>query len=330
MNSKLKILILSLAISSIAFSQNAASQNAAKVQSRIDGTQTSQPAPVSGQVGGGQTSSNNDAAESDTGAQRPISLKKDGISGYFGYDTKYFYRSNPLSQEGDLEQLKTAMWTNTFFTGAGIGIIESDNSVITPYIGASWTVNDYIEDNLSAFNHNDTSAYALLLAQYGNGWAARIGISYSNSRSTEFDTEDFSEFFPNIGVMKSYSVNDQTIAIFDAYLGQHSTTVAAISGLVEEDGLDNFEIAASYGLKYTEGALSISPKYLLSYKTFENGANADRNDLSHIFSLKANYIINESFDLGAFGTYTMRDSDININDYENLDGGLGLTLNARF
>ena len=49
-----------------------------------------------------------------------LSLKKDGISG-ISVTTQYFYRSNPLSQEGDLEQLKTAMWTNTF-TGAGIGI----------------------------------------------------------------------------------------------------------------------------------------------------------------------------------------------------------------
>lgn len=324
MNSKLRIFILSLATSSLVFSQDAA-----KLQSRIDGTQTSQPAPVSGQVGGGQATSGSDAAESDTGAQRPISLRKGGISGYFGYDTKYFYRSNPLAQSGDLEQLKTAMWTNTFFTGAGIGIIETDNSVITPYIGASWTVNDYIEENLSGFNYNSTSAYALLLAQYGNGWAARIGVSYSNDRSTEFDTEDFSEFFPNIGIMKSYSVSEETLAIFDAYVGQHSTTIAPF-GSNPDDLLDNLEVAASYGLKYTQGSLTISPKYLLSYKSYDNGPNSDRNDFSHIFSLKANYLISESFDLGIFGTYAKRDSDINLNDYENLDGGLGLTLNARF
>ena len=324
MNSKLKIFILSLATSSLAFSQDAA-----KVQSRIDGTQTSQPAPVSGQVGGGQAASGSDAAESDTGAQRPISLRKGGISGYFGYDTKYFYRSNPLAQSGDLEQLKTALWTNTFFTGAGIGVIESENSVITPYIGASWTVNDYIEENLSQFNYNNTSAYALLLAQYGNGWSARIGVSYSNDRSTEFDTEDFSEFFPNVGVMKSYSVSEQTIAIFDAYLGQHSTTIAPF-GTNPDDLLDNLEVAASYALKYKSGALSISPKYLLSYKSYDNGPNSDRNDFSHIFSLKGNYLIDESFDIGIFGTYTKRDSDLDVNDYENLDGGLGLTLNARF
>ena len=50
-----------------------------------------------------------------------------------------------------------------FFGGAGLGILETDNSVITPYIGGSWTINDYIEDQLSQFNYNSTSAYALYL-----------------------------------------------------------------------------------------------------------------------------------------------------------------------
>ena len=65
----------------------------AQVQSRIEGTDRIQPDPVTGQSSGGQSSSKNDAAESDTGAQRPVSLSESEISAYFGYDTKYFYRS---------------------------------------------------------------------------------------------------------------------------------------------------------------------------------------------------------------------------------------------
>ena len=304
-------------------------QNADQVQSRIEGTQRSQPAPVTGANTGSQSGDSAGASASDTGAQRPISLKEDGISAFFGYDTNYFYRSNPLAQPGDLRQLKTAMWTNTFFGGAGLGILETDNSVITPYIGGSWTINDYIEDQLSQFNYNSTSAYALLLAQYGNGWSTRIGVNYSNDRSSQFDTEDYSEFFPNIGVMKAYTLSDQTTAIFDAYLGQHSTEIASI-GNSPEDLLDNFEIAASYGLKYIQGDLTFSPKYLLSYKTYDNGANSDRDDLTHNFSLVAGYPLADSFDLDLFGSYTIRDSSESTNDYKNLDGGIGLKLSANF
>ena len=304
-------------------------QDAAKVQSRIEGTDRQQPAPLTGNTGGTQEASGGEAAASDTGAQRPISLKKDGVSAFFGYDSKYFYRSNPLAQKGDLKQLKTAMWTNTFYGGAGLGIIETDNSVVTPYVGASWTVNDYAESNLGSFNYNSTSAYALFLAQYGNGWSARIGVNYVNDRSAEFDTEDYSEFFPNFGVMKASRINNQTTGIFDAYVGQHSTTIAAI-GTDGEDLLDNFEIAASYGIRYIQGDLTISPKYLLSYKTFENGSNSDRDDTTQNFSLKADYPLADSVVLGFFAAYTLRDSSDTANDYKNMYSGVGLTLNARF
>ena len=41
--------------------------------------------------------------------------------------------------------------------------------LLTPYIGGSWTTNDNeVEGELEQFNYNSTSAYVLLLAQYGN------------------------------------------------------------------------------------------------------------------------------------------------------------------
>ena len=63
-----------------------------------------------------------------------------------------------------------------------------DSYILTPYIGGSWTINDYVEGELSKFNYNSTSAYALLLAQFGNGWSARVGYNYAMDRSTYLDT----------------------------------------------------------------------------------------------------------------------------------------------
>ena len=61
-------------------------------------------------------------------------------------------------------------------------------------IGGSWTTNEYVEGELEQFNYNSTSAYVLLLAQYGNGWSTRIGLSYANDRSTDNDTEDCRDY----------------------------------------------------------------------------------------------------------------------------------------
>lgn len=305
-------------------------QNASDIQNRSDSTERPQPAPLSASSDNNSGSSN--VSASDTGAQRPISLKKKGISSYFGYDSKYFYRSNPLATASAMKQ-PTGMWTNTFYGGAGLGVYDMDSAVITPYIGGSWTTNEYVEGELEQFNYNSTSAYVLLLAQYGNGWSTRIGLSYANDRSTDNDTEDYRDYSPNIGVMKAYSLNDSTTAIFDASIASHDTDSLVIAGM-NPGKLDNLELAASYGLRHLYGDFTVSPKYKLIYKSYDTGLNDGRDDLSHVLSLKIDYPLSESFKLSAFGGFTSRDSSSGLDgvdyDYESYDAGASLGLSARF
>ena len=284
------------------------------------------------------STSSSDSNPSDSGAQRPVILKESGISAYFGYDSKYFYRSNPLATDGKLKQQATGMWTNTFYTGAGLGVFEYSDSVVTPYIGGSWTINEYVESEIDSFNYNSTGAYALLLFQYGNGWSARAGVSYANDRSTENDTEDYKEFQPSIGIMKSYTINDSATAIFDATIGRHLSESFVITGLTDgaktasEKELSNTEYALSYSVNYSWNEILISPKYRISYKDYDKGLNDGRSDLSNDISLKAAYPITDSFKLSLFYSYSTRTADgTSISyDYKSFDTGAGLGINARF
>jgi len=317
----------------------ASAQNQNNVRNRIEGTERpSAENQVASAKSAISNSENGDVSNSDTGALRPVILKSKGISSYFGYDSKYFYRSNPLATSGKLKQQATGMWTNTFFGGAGLGVYDLTDAVITPYIGASWTSNDYIKGGLDTFNYNSTGAYALLLAQYSNGWSARVGITYSNDRSTENDTEDYMEFHPNIGIMKTHSINDSTNGIIDLSIGRHNSESFVITGLKEgtktasEKELSNTEFAASYSIIYSLSKFEITPKYRASFRTYDKGLNDGRDDLSQDISLKVDYPISDSFKLSLFSSYTKRTSDgTSVNyDFKSYDGGLGLGLNARF
>lgn len=289
-----------------------------------------------GQPGNGTAASGETAgtAASDAGAQRPVKLKQKGVSTYFGYSSKYFYRSNALMTSGASEQ-KSAMWTNTFFAGAGLGVIETDSSVITPYVGGSWTINDYIKGELSPFNYNSSGAYALLMAQYGNGWSTRAGVSYASDRSTERDEEDYKEFFPSIGVMKAYSLSDTTLGIFDASVGKHITDSYDLVKGTDAGTLDNWEMSASYGLRWRPSErLSFGPQYRLSYKVYDDGSNKDRDDLTNMVSLRIAYELASSVTLDLSTAYTKRGTSglapgLDL-DFENIDTGAGLSLNARF
>ena len=237
-------------------------QSAQQVRDRIEGTERPiVPAQATGESPSSEDNVGNDVAVSDTGAQRPVQLNEKGMSSFVGYNSKYFFRSNPLSSSGELKQQATGMWTNTFFAGAGLGVLDASDAIITPYVGVSYTINDYIKSNLSSFNYNSTGAYALLLAQFGNGWSFRGGVSYSMDRSSENDTEDYMEIYPNVGVLKSYVVNDSTTAIFDASIGSHMAKTETITSDGHEDELSSIEYSASYALNYELMSFTIIPKY---------------------------------------------------------------------
>ena len=304
-----------------------------QTQSSIDSTDRGLPNPSS-LARDSKKSSQASGSTSDTGAQRPILLKKKGITAFFSYDTKFFYRSNPLASSGKLRQAETALWTNTFAGGVGLGVFDAGNSVVTPYVGGSWTTNDFEEGVLSKFNYNSTNAYFMLLSQYGNGWSARVGVSYSNDRGAETDTEDYSEIYPSVGLMKAYKLSDSTTGIFSASAGFHDSTSEDLFG-ISEAVLSNWDASISYSLKHSIADFTLRPGYAITYKSYDKSVNKDRDDFINSLSLKIEYPITESFNASFFAGYTNRSSSGSIlgddvNDYESWDGGAGLGLNARF
>lgn len=327
---KISILALIFALNTASFAQTDQ-----QVRNRIDGTNRN----AAIEMGPNEAeTSNYGGSSTDAGAQRPVVLSKTGISSFFGYDTKYFYRSNPLATDGPAKQQATGMWTNTFFSGAGLGVFDLTDSVVTPYIGASWTTNEYVKSDLEVFNYNSTNAYALLLFQFGNGWAARAGSSYANDRSADKDTEDYKEFFPSVSVMRTFSINDSTSSTIDLSFGKHMAESFFLD-VTDNKGnqsnkkeLSNYETAASFSLSHQLGDFLLSPKYRLSYKSYDEGLNVDREDISHDLGLKLDYFVTDSFKASLFYSYSTRSTDgTEVSyDYKSYDGGIGLMLNARF
>jgi hypothetical protein len=308
-------------------------QTAKQIRDRIEGTDRPVvPAQATGESASSGDNVGNDVAVSDTGAQRPVQLKDKGMSSFIGYNSKYFFRSNPLSSSGELKQQATGMWTNTFFAGAGLGVFDADDAIITPYVGVSYTINDYVKSELSSFNYNSTGAYALLLAQFGNGWSVRGGVSYSMDRSSELDTEDYMEIYPNVGVLKSYVVNDSTTAIFDASIGSHQANTAALPiAESHEEELSSIEYSASYAINYELMSFTIIPKYKISYKVYDEGVNKDRDDMIHDLNFKIEYPLYDSLKISTFYDYSTRNTEgLEDHDFKSYDYGIVLGLNARF
>ena len=276
---------------------------------------------------------------SDAGAQRPIFLKTQKISPFAGIDSKYLYRNNPLSSSDKLSFIETAMWMNTAYAGASFEAVEIDDAVITPYVGASYTTTEYLESGLDGLDFASTSAYAMLLAQHSSGWTFRAGLSYAMDKSQTSKEETYKEFYPYIGAMKSHSVSDTVIGIFDISGGQHrSDTTSFDANYNGSKELQNVDATASYSLRYMFNNIVVSPRYGITYKKYFYGPNDKREDLLHSVNLKIDYIVNDNFIVSLFGGYSNRDSSggtyqdagLLSYDFESADGGIALGLNATF
>ena len=94
-------------------------------------------------------------------------------------------------------------------------------------------------------------------------------------RSTEFDTEDFSEFFTNILITSFQIVDSLILNSHFRHIGKHSSTIDSASGSRPEDLLDNFEFAAALnGLSFGNDLIGrswISPETNFCYQSYENG-----------------------------------------------------------
>jgi len=322
--------LATILISCLSFILNAQNVNERKpevYQDAVNRVGTTPPNNVSGK----QDNNSGSTTASDAGAQRPVFLKTDALSLFAGYDAKITYRSNPLTLDGDLKQAKTGIWQNSFYGGGSLNPIDTSIAVVTPYFGGSWTMSDYLNDNLSSLNDYASSAYGLLMIQHESGVGLRGGVSYANVRNNDTDSEDYSEFYPNIGAMKTYSIDADTIAIVDVSGGFHLTKADPLLGSNTQT-LNSWDAAFSYGIRHNYWKLVISPNYRLTYKKYTEGGtiNDGRKDVSHTLSIKIELPIIENATIGVNTAYTRRNSSGGGNDYKSLDAGAIIGINVRF
>ena len=282
-----------------------------------------------------------DLSESDSGVQRPIALKSGGFSANFAYNSDLTYQDNPYAVDGGELDFASALWTNSFTSSFGLGIIDMGDSVLTPYVGGSWTTNEYTSAFVDAtpnqkgvFNSqsfNSTNAFVALLSQYGNGWSYSGVISYNMTKLTIDETEALRDFTYTLKALKSFSINDSQI-IFDASFNIHSTDGDSQGDYNGRDEMDRFDIASSLKLIREIGPINIAPKYTIQYSDYANGANDDRTQFLHNLALNLNYQITDSFNLEFNTAYTINDSSgsEDDDDYEMFDAGAGIKLSARF
>lgn len=290
-----------------------------------------------------KSNNNGDLSESDTGAQRIISLKSGNISANFAYSTDLTYQDNPYAlDDNNINKFASAVWNNRFSGSFGLGIFDFGNSILTPYVGGSWGSTEYTsalvsvtsdeEGFMDLQNYNTTNAFLALLSQYSNGWSLSGVFSYNMVKLTTDETEALRDYTYSVKTLKAFNLNNGANLVFDAGINIHSTDSDASGVYSGRDEMNRYDISSSLALNTQLGILDVTPKYTLQYSDYSKGANSDRSQFLHNLSLKLSYDITESFDIMFSTGYTINDSSgsNDDDDYKMFDAGAGLKLSARF
>lgn len=290
-----------------------------------------------------KSNNNDDLSESDTGAQRIISLKSGDISANFAYSTDLSYQDNPYAlDDKNKNKFASGVWNNRFSGSFGIGIFDLGDSIVTPYVGGSWGSTEYTsalvsvttaeEGFMDLQNYNSTNAFVALLSQYSNGWSLSGVVSYNMVKLTTDDTEAMRDYTYSLKTLKAFSLNNGANLVFDAGVNIHSTDSDASGDYAGRDEMNRYDISSSLALNTQLGFLDATPKYTLQYSDYSKGANSDRSQFLHNLSLKFTYDITEYFDVELSTGYTINESSgsNDDDDYEMFDTGAGLKLSARF
>jgi len=288
---------------------------------------------------------------SNTGILSPILLKTSNITIFGGLDNKFVYKTNPIFRETNLIDKnggKAGVWTYTLSGGGMINPIDFNSALVTPILGASWSESVYynnrklpgggeIYDSLETY---DTNVYALFMIQHESGINFRIGSSYSMAVNVENNTEDYYEFYPNIGATYKYDQGWGLQGIFDISGGAHY----AINNNFGDDSknhtqaLSHWDYTLSYSLLYEIFGVSLSPSYRITTKDYFKDTNQvastyQREDVMQYISLKADYPFLNYFNFGVKYEHSRRNSNVRpsvVPDYRAHDLSTNLSINYTF
>jgi len=175
------------------------------------------------------------------------------------------------------------------------------------------------------------------------GLVLRGGFEYGRSLNSFAETEDYRDYHTNVSVLKYFPLEDGNGVLATLKTGIHQTKVPAFPGDTANK-FDNWETSGTLQYSFTPiEKLTARPFANVSYKSYEEGSNDGRNDVTTSFGVSGSYDLKPWLQivgsvvriersssgiptLGSFATYDPNTA----NEFENFDVGLGINVTHSF
>ena len=248
-------------------------------------------------------------------------------------DSQFFYTSNSdLTENGT----GSTLFVNSLAVALGPEVVDVRGGELRPRIGYRHQWFNYSllgnEPGAGVVDFDVQTLYGYLQFNTHKDWEFLGGLEYTRLVDHQPDyfsyNEFYNEFRPRFSATKYHHLSETRFIGINYQVAYHETE--SPRNFVNPNDQDRIEQAMVIG--YTHGVnpnLVIQPFYRVLFAHYTS--NMDRDDFVHTVGAFSFYKLSDNFNLRAFFTYDLRESDLPvIPDYRKYDLGLALNYSRKF
>ncbi len=268
---------------------------------------------------------------SDIGPQRILKLTPKPTPWELYLDTQFFYTNNAKFSRNP--KTGSGVFVNTVQVSYSPGPYKLGPGTFAPSAGIASQWYNYGRQSMAPLSFDAQTGFLSAKYNLGTHWQVFGGVNYTRLLNPLY-IETYREFLPNLGVQYVYSLRDNLAVIVSDAIACHYTYVPP--AFIGQDTTINDRLDETINLAIAwqlTGHLIFQPYYRFQYSYYPTDTlqTSSRVDYLQTGGLTLAYYFNKAASARVFFNYNgKKSSDALVADYQESDGGLGLSLDVKF
>jgi hypothetical protein len=267
---------------------------------------------------------------SDIGPQRILKMTARPTPWELYLDSQFFYTNNAKFSANP--KTGSGVFVNTAQVSYSPGPYKLGPGTFAPSAGLASQWYNYGRQSMAPLSFDAQTGFLNGKYSLGTHWQIFGGVNYTRLLDPKYE-ETYREFLPNLGVQYVFSIRDNLILIAGDEVAYHSTYVPPVLGSSSSinNRLDEtVNLALAWQLT---GHLIAQPYYRFQYTYYRTNTlqTSSRTDYLQTGGLTLAYYFNKAASARVFFNYNdKKSSDAFVPNYQESDGGLGVSLDVKF
>lgn len=303
----------------------------AAVQQMQNTQQAQQQSSLSSLVPGTNAPELYPGENSDVGPQRILRVTPRPTPWELYLDSQVFYTNNATFSSNP--KTGSGVFVNTAEISYSPGPYALGPGSFAPSAGLVSQWYNYGRKSMAPFSFNAQTGFLNGKYNLGTDWQIFGGVNYTRLLNPSYK-ESYREYLPNLGVQRLFTLRDNLIVILADQVAYHFTYVPPPFvfnyGAINDRFDETLNVALAWQLT---GHLIAQPYYRFQYSYYRRDTlqTSSRKDYLQTGGLTVAYYFNKEASVRTFFNYnSKKSSDVFVHDYQESDGGLGVSVDIKF